>query len=182
MSVTFQETPLEGVFIVETKVFGDARGYFTEAFNARTWAAQDFTHTFVQDNLSSSSKGTIRGLHYQIAPKAMGKLVRVFTGAVFDVAVDLRKDSPTFGQWVGYKLSAENKLAMWVPEGFGHGFQALEDNTQFYYKCTEFYSPEHERAVRFDDPAIGVAWPLPPAELSQKDKAAPLLCDADYGF
>lgn len=173
------ETAIEGPLILEPKVFGDDRGFFLETWNANTFAAAGLDLRFVQDNHSRSAKGVLRGLHYQI-PRPQGKLVRVVSGSVFDVAVDLRRSSPNFGKWVGVTLTAQNKRMFWVPEGFAHGFMALEDDTDFLYKCTEVYVPASEKAVRWDDPAIGIEWPLDVAPLlSAKDKIAPLLADAE---
>jgi dTDP-4-dehydrorhamnose 3,5-epimerase len=173
-------TPLEGLLVLEPRVFGDDRGYFFESFNARKFAElTGVTLPFVQDNHSRSAKGVLRGLHYQIQ-QAQGKLVRVTEGAVFDVAVDLRKSSPTFGQWFGTELSAENKRQLWIPAGFAHGFVVTSDVASFLYKTTDYWAPEHERAVRWDDPAIGIDWPLDGApQLSGKDLAAALLADAE---
>lgn len=173
-------TPLEGVLVLEPRVFGDDRGYFFESFNARKFAElTGVTLPFVQDNHSRSAKGVLRGLHYQIQ-QAQGKLVRVTEGAVFDVAVDLRKSSPTFGQWFGTELSAENKRQLWIPAGFAHGFVVTSDVASFLYKTTDYWAPEHERAVLWNDPAIGIDWPLDGApQLSGKDVAAALLADAE---
>jgi len=175
-------TPLEGVLMLEPRVFGDDRGYFFESFNARKFAElTGVTLPFVQDNHSRSAKGVLRGLHYQIQ-QAQGKLVRVTEGSVFDVAVDLRKSSPTFGQWFGTELSAENKRQMWIPAGFAHGFVVTSDVASFLYKTTDYWAPEHERAVLWNDPAIGIDWPLDPScapQLSGKDLAAALLADAE---
>jgi len=164
-------TRLAGVFVLEPRVFGDERGFFFESFNQRAFDDAVGTHVdFVQDNHSKSSRNVLRGLHYQLPPKAQGKLVRVVQGEVFDVAVDLRKDSPTFGQWVGEILSAENKKQLWIPAGFAHGFLTLSDSAEFLYKTTDYYSPEHERCIRWDDPDIGVEWPLSaPPLVSGKD-------------
>lgn len=164
------QTTLPGVLILEPKVFGDTRGFFFESFNARGFAElTGIAATFVQDNHSRSAKGVLRGLHYQIR-QAQGKLVRVTAGEVFDVAVDVRRSSPTFGQWTGNILSAENKRQLWIPPGFAHGFVVLSDNAEFLYKTTDYWAPEHERCIRWDDPQIGIQWPLesPPA-LSAKD-------------
>ena len=177
----FEETRLPGVIVATPKVFTDERGFFME-----TWQVQRFTDaginaTFVQDNFSHSTRGTLRGLHYQIR-QSQGKLLRVVKGEVFDVAVDMRKSSPTFSQWVGVKLTAENKKMLWVPPQFAHGFLVLSDVAEFEYKCTDFYAPECERSVRWDDPDIGIEWPLTAGEqplLSTKDNAAPALKDAD---
>lgn len=175
-------TPLEGLLLLEPRVFGDDRGYFFESFNARKFAElTGVTLPFVQDNHSRSAKGVLRGLHYQIQ-QAQGKLVRVTEGSVFDVAVDLRKSSPTFGQWFGTELSAENKRQLWIPPGFAHGFVVTSDVAAFLYKTTDYWAPEHERAVLWNDPAIGIDWPLDPSfppQLSGKDLAAVLLADAE---
>ena len=183
-----QVTPLAipDVVLIEPKVFGDARGFFFESFNQQAFAdaiGQDLP--FVQDNHSRSRRGVLRGLHYQVAPKAQGKLVRCVRGAVFDVAVDIRRDSPTFGRWTGAVLSEENQHQLWIPPGLAHGFVVLTDTADFLYKTTDYYSPAHERAIRWDDPAIGIEWPLAAhgiAEpvLSDKDKSsARLLAEAD---
>jgi dTDP-4-dehydrorhamnose 3,5-epimerase len=171
---------LPEVILLEPRVFGDDRGWFYESFNARGFAAATgLDVTFVQDNHSRSSKGVLRGLHFQLPPAAQGKLVRAVAGAIFDVAVDIRRSSPTFGRWVGETLSAENKRQLWVPAGFAHGFLALEDGTEVLYKTTDFYNKAAEGAVRWDDPAIGIAWPQDQAPLlAAKDAAAPLLADA----
>lgn len=174
------ETDLPGVLILEPKVFGDDRGFFLESWNAKTFADAGLPMQFVQDNHSRSARGIVRGLHYQLQ-KPQGKLVRVTAGAVFDVAVDLRRSSPHFGRWTGVELSAENKRMLWIPPGFGHGFLALRDGTDFLYKCTELYAPEWDRSVRWNDPDIGIDWPLDGADplLSAKDREAPTLNDAE---
>jgi len=174
-------TPLEGLLVLEPRVFGDDRGFFFESFNARRFAElTGVTSEFVQDNHSRSAKGVLRGLHYQIQ-QAQGKLVRATAGAVFDVAVDIRKSSPTFGQWYGIELSAENKRQMWIPPGFAHGFVVTSDAAEFLYKTTDYWAPEHERAILWNDPALGIQWPaLDTAPLlSGKDQAAKLLADAE---
>lgn len=153
-------TRIADVLILEPQVFGDSRGFFFESYNQRSFQeATGWAPAFVQDNHSGSAKNVLRGLHYQIH-QPQGKLVRVAAGEVFDVAVDLRKSSPTFGQWVGANLSAENKLQMWIPPGFAHGFLVLSEFAEFLYKTTDFYAPEHERCLRWDDPEIGIEWPL----------------------
>jgi dTDP-4-dehydrorhamnose 3,5-epimerase len=176
MKVT--ETALPGVLILEPKVFGDARGFFMESFSAKTFrAVTGVTLPFVQDNHSRSAKGVLRGLHYQLPPHAQGKLVRVTQGAVFDVAVDLRRSSPSFGQWASVELSGENHRQLWIPQGFAHGFMVLSETADFLYKTTDYYAPEAEGAVRWDDPAIGIEWPaigMVP-RLSGKDLVAPEL-------
>jgi dTDP-4-dehydrorhamnose 3,5-epimerase len=173
-------TPLEGLLVLEPRVFGDERGFFYESYNARQFAeATGVTASFVQDNHSRSRKGVLRGLHYQIQ-QAQGKLVRVTDGAVYDVAVDVRKSSPTFGQWFGIALTSENKLQMWIPPGFAHGFVVTSDNAEFLYKTTDYWAPGHERAILWNDPAIGIQWPLDVTPmLSHKDQAAALLADAE---
>ncbi len=178
MNVT--DTPLPGVRLIEPKVFGDDRGFFLESWNARAFSAAGIDAAFVQDNHSRSAQGVLRGLHYQIV-EPQGKLVRVVAGSVFDVAVDVRRSSPHFGRWVGYELSAANKRMLWVPPGFAHGFAVLSDTADFLYKCTTLYAPAHERSIAWDDPAIGIDWPLAGATplLSAKDAAAPCLADAE---
>lgn len=160
MPLSVQAAALDGVLIIEPQVFGDARGFFLESYNAR--AMEPFLGDgvqFVQDNHSRSARGVLRGLHYQ-ARRPQGKLVRVATGEVFDVAVDLRRSSPTFGKWLGEVLSAQNQRQLWIPPGFAHGFLVLSDMADFLYKTTEYWYPEDERAIRWDDPTIGVQWPL----------------------
>ena len=166
------ETAIPDLLILEPKVFGDARGFFMESFNARSFQeATGLNVDFVQDNHSRSAKGVLRGLHYQIQ-QAQGKLVRVVRGSVFDVAVDLRRSSPTFGQWVGVTLSEENNRQFWIPPGFAHGFLVTSDSADFLYKTTDYYAPEHERSLLWNDPEVGVEWPLEGAPLlSAKDVA-----------
>ncbi len=167
-------TPLEGLVVLEPKVFGDERGFFMESFNERMFESlTGRSARFVQDNHSRSAGGVLRGLHYQVDPAAQGKLVRVVQGAVFDVAVDLRRASPTFGRWYGVELSAENKRQLWIPVGFAHGFYVLSESADFLYKATDYYAPQHERCVAWDDPEIGVEWPLGGRDpvLSAKDRA-----------
>ena len=175
------DTALPGVKLIEPRVFNDDRGFFFESWNARAFAAAGIDASFVQDNHSRSAKGVLRGLHYQIqCPQ--GKLVRVVSGAVFDVAVDLRRSSKTFGRWVGYELSAENKWQAWIPPGFAHGFLSLQDDTELLYKCTDFYSAQAERSLIWNDPDIGIAWPLNVVGkplLSDKDAAAKTLAEAE---
>jgi len=170
------ETPIKDVLIIEPKVFGDDRGFFLESWNETTFKSLGLDWTFVQDNHSRSAKGVLRGLHYQ-NPNPQGKLVRVVAGSVFDVAVDIRKGSPTFGQWTGVHLSAANKRMFWVGPGLAHGFLSLEDNTDFLYKCTSIYSPKDEQALMWNDPQVGIEWPLDGIEptLSAKDKVAQTL-------
>ena len=178
MKVT--DTSLPGVLIIEPKVFGDERGFFYESFNARAFEeATGLKRDFVQDNHSRSQKGVLRGLHYQLE-HTQGKLVRVTYGEVLDVAVDIRRRSPNFGQWVGIRLSAKNHRQLWVPEGFAHGFVVLSEFAEFLYKTTNYYDPTSERSIRWDDPALGIDWQLDEApKLSAKDQAAALLKDAD---
>ncbi|MET3825505.1 dTDP-4-dehydrorhamnose 3,5-epimerase [Sphingomonas sp. PvP055] len=170
------KTPIADVLILEPKVFGDDRGFFLESWNDTTFKDLGLDWTFVQDNHSRSAKGVLRGLHYQ-QPNPQGKLVRVVSGAVFDVAVDIRKGSPTFGQWTGVHLSAANKRMFWVGPGLAHGFLSLEDNTDFLYKCTSTYSPKDERALLWNDSQVGIDWPLDGIEptLSAKDQVAQTL-------
>lgn len=175
------DTALADVKLIEPKVFGDERGFFLESWNARTFAALGLDLHFVQDNHSRSARGVLRGLHYQVE-RPQGKLVRVVAGRAFDVAVDIRRGSPDFGRWVGYELSAGNKRMLWVPPGFAHGFLALQDGTDFLYKCTDFYAPELERAILWSDPRIGIDWPmdgLEAAAVSPKDAAGLPLAEAE---
>jgi dTDP-4-dehydrorhamnose 3,5-epimerase len=173
-------TKIPDVLILEPQVFGDDRGFFLESYNAKVFAEKtDVKVDFVQDNHSRSSKNVLRGLHYQIE-KPQGKLVRVIIGSVFDVAVDLRKSSPTFGEWVGCVLSAENKRQLWIPPGFAHGFLVLSDLADFLYKTTEYYAPKHERSLLWNDSDVGVDWPLQePPLLSEKDRNASTLKEAE---
>lgn len=169
-------TILEGVRVVEPDVFGDDRGFFMETWHARRYHAHGLPGTFVQDNVSFSEKGVLRGLHFQ-NPSPQGKLVSVWQGEVFDVAVDIQKGSPTFGKWVGEVLSAENKRQLYVPEGFAHGFVVLSDQALVSYKCTAFYDPQADAGIRWDDPDIGIDWPVEQPVLSAKDAQAPFLRD-----
>lgn len=174
-------TAIPEVIILEPRVFGDDRGFFFESFNARAFEqTTGLKRDFVQDNHSKSTKNVLRGLHYQLPPKAQGKLVRVVQGAVFDVAVDIRKGSKTFGHWVGQILSAENKLQLWIPPGFAHGFLTLSETAEFLYKTTDYYSPAHERCIRWDDPKIGIDWLLEgEPKLAAKDAAALTSAEAE---
>jgi dTDP-4-dehydrorhamnose 3,5-epimerase len=178
-----EETPLAGVLSIQPRVFEDVRGYFVEVFNEDTFAdATGLSVRFVQDNESESALGTLRGIHYQIQPAAQGKLVRVGDGAVFDVVVDLRQSSDTFGEWFGAVLSQENHTQLWIPPGFGHGFLALTDGARVLYKSTDFYSAEHSRSVRWDDSTIGITWPtdhISKVLVSENDAEAPSLGDAE---
>ncbi len=175
-----ERTAIPEVLILEPQVFGDARGFFFESFNLRRWQETTGLDTvFVQENHSRSVRGVLRGLHYQIQ-QPQGKLVRVISGEVFDVAVDLRRSSPTFGQWTGIHLSAENKKQFWVPEGFGHGFVVLSDAAEFLYLATDYYAPQHERAIIWNDSELAINWPLSGKPiLSTKDQAAPRFCEAE---
>lgn len=172
-------TPIEGVAILEPKVFGDERGFFLESWNAETFAAIGIDQTFVQDNHSRSSRGVLRGMHYQL-PGAQGKLIRVVAGAVYDAVVDMRRSSPSFGQSYGLEISAANKRMLWIPPGIAHGFLTLEDGTDFLYKCTAPYRPEYEQTLRWDDPTVAIAWPLEGIEplLSAKDQAGRAFAEA----
>lgn len=175
-----QTTTIPEVLILEPSVFGDDRGFFYESFNQKRFAElTGLNREFVQDNHSKSAKGVLRGLHYQIQ-QAQGKLVRVTAGEVFDVAVDLRKSSPTFGHWVGVTLSAVNKRQLWIPEGFAHGFVVISDYAEFLYKTTDYWAPEFERSLLWNDPSIGITWPIEGEPLlSGKDKTGTLLADSD---
>jgi dTDP-4-dehydrorhamnose 3,5-epimerase len=173
-------TAIPDVLIIEPKAFGDERGFFYESFNQRTFTElTGVVVNFVQDNHSKSAKNVLRGLHYQIQ-QSQGKLVRVVAGEVFDVAVDVRKSSPTFGQWVGVTLSADNKRQLWIPPGFAHGFVVTSDSAEFLYKTTDYWAPEHERSIAWNDPAIGIEWPagLVPT-LSGKDQLGKVLAEAE---
>ncbi len=182
-------TSLPGVLLIDPAVFADERGWFMESFNQPRWDAalkelgEPVPPPFVQDNHSCSRAGVLRGLHYQLPPRAQGKLVRVVQGKAFDVAVDIRRASPHFGRWFGAELSAANRRQMWIPPGFAHAFLALEDDTHFLYKTTDVYAKDRERAIRWDDPAIGIAWPMPLGMsaplVAPKDAAAPVLAEAE---
>jgi dTDP-4-dehydrorhamnose 3,5-epimerase len=179
--VRFLPTTLRDVVLVEPRVHGDERGFFMETWHRERFAQAGIDCQFVQDNHSRSVRGTLRGLHFQLN-HVQGKLVRVTSGEVFDVAVDVRRSSPTFGHWEGVRLSAANRRSLWVPPGFAHGFLVLSDVADFVYKCTDYYDPESERAIRWDDPAIGVDWPLEPGTmpiLSARDAAAGGIADTD---
>ncbi|HLM43347.1 MAG TPA: dTDP-4-dehydrorhamnose 3,5-epimerase [Archangium sp.] len=171
------ETELPGVLLLEPKRFGDDRGFFMELFHAKRYSEAGIPGPFVQDNFSRSAKGILRGLHFQ-QPHAQGKLVQVFAGTVYDVAVDIRRGSPTFGKWVGVELSADNRRQLWVPAGFAHGFCVLSESADFHYKCTELYSPASEHGIAWNDPDLGIPWPVKSPLLSPKDSAAPRLKDA----
>ena len=171
------KTALPEVLLIKPKKFDDNRGYFYESWNQDRYAEFGMPEDFVQDNISLSTKGTLRGLHYQ-EPMAQGKLVSVLVGRVFDVAVDLRRGSPRFGSWVGVVLSGETREQLWIPEGFAHGFCVISDLAEFFYKCTAPYNPETEHTIRYDDPEIGISWPVEVPVLSEKDKNAFSLSDA----
>ena len=176
MSFTFTSTPLNGVVIIESKVFTDSRGYFMESFKLSDFRKAGIEFDFPQDNHSFSRTGVIRGLHYQKAPMEQGKLVSVISGKIFDVAVDLRLNSATFSRWFGTVLSEKNRTMLWIPPGFAHGFQALEDS-HVYYKATNEFSPKDDAGVRWNDPAIAIKWPLDNPVISEKDSGLPLLAD-----
>ncbi|MDN4620691.1 dTDP-4-dehydrorhamnose 3,5-epimerase [Paenibacillus sp. PsM32] len=174
---------LQGALLLDPTVHGDHRGYFIESYNQHMMHELGIKHDFVQDNQSLSAEtGVLRGLHYQLNPKAQTKLVRVIAGAIYDVIVDIRKESPTFGQWQGFILSEYNKRQLLVPQGFAHGFCTLVPNTQVLYKVDEYYSPEHDRGILWSDPALGIDWPVNTPVLSDKDTRQPLLKDADLNF
>ena len=176
------ETKIPGLLIIEPRVFGDERGFFFESYNEKAFnEATGIAPRFVQDNHSKSVKGVLRGLHYQLPPRAQGKLVRVVQGEVFDVAVDIRQGSPTYGQWVGEVLSADNKKQLWIPPGFAHGFLTLSDTAEFLYKTTDYWSPEHERAILWNDATLNIDWPLNGMQptLAAKDAAAVEFSEAE---
>lgn len=176
-------TKLQGLYLIEPDVFGDNRGFFMESYNSSKFTELGVDHLFVQDNHSLSVEaGVLRGLHYQLNPKTQTKLVRVAAGAIYDVVVDIRKNSPTFEQWVGVILSEANKRQLLVPQGFAHGFCTIVPNTQVLYKVDEYYSPEHDRGILWSDPSLGIDWPTSNPILSDKDKKHPLLQDAEINF
>ncbi|MEE8638331.1 MAG: dTDP-4-dehydrorhamnose 3,5-epimerase [Candidatus Margulisiibacteriota bacterium] len=179
----FSKTNISGILVIEPRAFQDERGFFMECYSTRDFEANGLPETFVQDNQSQSRKGVLRGLHYQLHPSPMGKLVRCIKGKVFDVGVDVRKGSPTFGKWYGEILSGENHKMIYFPPGFAHGFLTLEDDTHVYYKCTGLYSKENERAMIWNDPEVGIKWPLDEvggeAILSDRDKVHPGLKNAE---
>jgi len=178
----FEPTSIPDVVLIRPKVFGDPRGYFFESWEERKFAASGLDVKFVQDNHSRSTRNILRGLHYQIQ-NAQGKLVRVVTGAVYDVAVDIRRSSPTFGRWVGVTLTEENHHMLWVPPGFAHGFVVLSESVDFLYRCTDFWAPTHERTIAWNDPDLNIAWPLTSGVqpiLSAKDAVAKSFRDAEY--
>jgi dTDP-4-dehydrorhamnose 3,5-epimerase len=173
----FLPTDLPGVVLVEPQVYGDERGFFMEIYRLERFAEAGIDLPFVQDNHSASSRGVLRGLHYQ-QPHPQGKLLRCIAGSIFDVAVDIRRGSPTFGRWVGYDLTAENRRQLWIPPGFAHGFCVTSERAEVVYKCTEVWRQEFDRSIRWDDPEIGIEWPVSNPILSQKDAAAPMLAEA----
>jgi len=177
------KTEIEDLYIIETKVFKDSRGWFTESYSAKKFKDNGLDIDFIQDNHSlSKEKGVLRGLHFQLQPKAQTKLVRCTRGSIYDVAVDLREGSPTYKKWFGIELSAKNKKQFFIPKGFAHGFLTLSDNSEVQYKVDEYYAPEYDRSIRFDDPEINVDWGIETPILSEKDKKAPLLNDSDCNF
>lgn len=176
------KTGIAGLLIVKPQVFEDHRGYFFESYNKEKFLNQGIDQNFVQDNESKSMKGVLRGLHFQAPPFAQGKLVRVMKGAVLDVAVDLRKQSPTYGKWASIELTESNKWMYWVPQGFAHGFLTLEDNTVFFYKCTNVYNKMSEGSIRWNDPDLGIDWGISQPLLSDKDREAPLFKDFTSPF
>ncbi|MDN4620702.1 dTDP-4-dehydrorhamnose 3,5-epimerase [Paenibacillus sp. PsM32] len=174
---------LEGAKLIEPVVHGDHRGFFMESYNEKLMHENGIKHNFIQDNHSLSAEpGVLRGMHYQLNPKAQTKLIRVISGSIYDVIVDIRKDSPTFGQWQGFILSDANKRQLLVPQGFAHGFCTLAANTQVIYKVDEYYSPEHDRGIAWDDPSLNIDWPVSSPVLSDKDTRHPLLKDAELNF
>lgn len=178
------KTPIPGLLIIKPVVYGDSQGYFMETYNRSVFVKAGLETDFIQDNESMSNAGVIRGLHYQLEPFAQAKLVRVVRGSVYDVALDLRKGSPSFGKWFGLVLNAENKTQFFVPRGFAHGFAVLENNTVFDYKCDTLYNREAERGINFNDPALAIDWPIDisKAIVSDKDKVNPNFADAEYNF
>lgn len=177
-----EKTAIPGVLLIKPRVFGDNRGHFFESFNQQEFSRLGIPTGFVQDNQSMSAAGVLRGLHFQAPPHAQGKLVRVIRGSVLDVAVDIRKGSPTYGKWVSAELNEKNHKMMWIPEGMAHGFLSLEDHTIFTYKCTGFYSPEAEGSIRWNDPDIGIDWGISEPQMSAKDKDAPFFRDLKTPF
>ena len=182
MAFEFKRLEIPDVIIITPKAFSDERGFFMESYKESEFKENGINFEFKQDNHSKSSKKVLRGLHYQLEPYAQGKLVRVITGKIFDVAVDIRRGSPTFGKWVSAELSEDNKKMLWIPPGFAHGFLSLEDNTNVLYKSTNEYNKESERGISWNDPEIGIKWPFDNPLLSDKDKKHPILKDADINF
>jgi dTDP-4-dehydrorhamnose 3,5-epimerase len=182
MPFDFEKLPIPGLILIKPRVIGDNRGFFLELYKRSDFVKAGIAEQLVQDNYSRSAQGVLRGLHYQKTPKAQGKLVMCMKGSIFDVAVDIRKGSPHFGKWAGVELNGENRHMIYVPAGFAHGFQVLSDFAEVLYKCTEEYSPEHERGITWNDPDIAVSWPIKEPTLSAKDKINGLLRDADNDF
>jgi len=182
MPFSFEKLELPEVILITPKTFQDDRGFFFETYQDSDFKANGIDVNFVQDNHSMSKKGVLRGLHYQINPKAQGKLVRVVSGKIYDVVVDIRQGSPNFGKWVSVELSAENRNLLWVPAGFAHGILALEDNTELLYKVTDYYSPGNDRSILWNDSAIGIKWPISKPDLSEKDLKAPTFKNAEINF
>jgi dTDP-4-dehydrorhamnose 3,5-epimerase len=181
--VNILETKFKDAILIEPKVFGDHRGFFMESYNEETYKKNGIDMNFIQDNHSLSQQaGTLRGMHYQLQPKAQSKLIRVTRGAIYDVIVDIRKSSPTYGQWQGFILSAENKRQLLVPKGFAHGFCTITEDTEVQYKVDELYSPEHDRGIAWNDPTLNVDWPEKNPILSDKDKTHPTLAEAENNF
>jgi dTDP-4-dehydrorhamnose 3,5-epimerase len=182
MPFTFRPLAIPGLMLIEPKAFADERGFFMETFKLSEFRANGIGGDFVQDNLSRSQRGVLRGLHYQLNPKAQGKLVMATKGAVFDVAVDIRKGSPYYGRWVARELSEENRLMFWIPPGFAHAFLSLSDHAEIIYKITEEYAPALERGIIWNDPSIGIQWPSERPTISEKDRALPTLEEAEINF
>ncbi len=182
MPVDVERTSLEGVWVIRSELFRDDRGFFCELYSQRAFLEVGLNAVFVQDNLSESARGVLRGMHFQVLPEGMGKLVRCLRGAVFDVAVDLRRGSPTYGCWEGRELSEANGFALWIPVGFAHGFLALSDRALVHYKCTNFHAPHAERSLSYRCPRVGIVWPASPTIVSPRDAAAPGLDDCDHNF
>ncbi len=182
MPFIFKRLEIPDVILIEPKVFEDDRGFFMETYKYSEFKKNGIPYEFVQDNHSKSQRGVLRGLHYQLKPMEQGKLVRCIKGRIWDVAVDIRKGSPWYGKWVAVELSEENKLMLWIPPGFAHGFLALADNTEIIYKVTKEYSPEFDRGIIWDDPDLAIDWPIKNPILSEKDKNLPLLKDAENNF
>ncbi len=182
MSFTFKRLEISDVILITPKVFPDGRGFFYENFQKSSFISNGINKQFVQDNFSHSVKGVLRGLHYQKDPKAQAKLVTALSGEIFDVAVDIRKDSPTYGKWTGEILSEDNHKLLYIPEGFAHGFCVLSQNADVLYKVNQEYSPEHEKGIKWNDPAVNITWPIDKPILHEKDHQLPLLKDADNNF
>jgi dTDP-4-dehydrorhamnose 3,5-epimerase len=179
MPFEFQKTEISDVILIKPKIFGDRRGFFIESYKESEFKNFGIIDNFIQDNHSSSARGVLRGLHYQLSPYAQGKVVRCIRGAIFDVAVDIRKKSPSFGRWVGYKLDSKIHHMLYIPPGFAHGFYTLEENTEVMYKVTAEYAPQYDRGIIWNDPDIGIQWPEGKVTLSEKDSGLPKLCNAE---